>query len=174
MKLKYEVAIKYYTETKNNEQLRYAYNEIEGFTESYNNFKFYYKFDLEYIKNKFGCLFIEELDLDPKIQRSEFLQFLDKYKLKVADNYFQQGNFNLDLIKYAVNKVISQENKLKEEIDINNLWRTNKVNNLISNHYRTYSILASFTLILISFALIVIHFYLYMRNPLNFFNRINE
>ena len=51
MKLKYKVAVKFYTETKNEEQLNYAFKEIESFTEIYNNFKWYYKFNLENIKN---------------------------------------------------------------------------------------------------------------------------
>ena len=53
MKLKYKVAVKYYNETKNHEQLEFAYKEIENFTETYSNFKWYYKFNFEKIKNSY-------------------------------------------------------------------------------------------------------------------------
>jgi len=53
MRNKYVLAIKFFTETKNEEQLTIAYKEIEAFTETYNNFCFYYFFDPENINPKY-------------------------------------------------------------------------------------------------------------------------
>lgn len=50
MKMKYKIAIKFYTETRNEEQLNFAYNEIENFMESYSEFKWFFKFDINKIK----------------------------------------------------------------------------------------------------------------------------
>ncbi len=38
------MAIKFFTETKNEEQLEISYKEIECFMANYNSFKFFYKF----------------------------------------------------------------------------------------------------------------------------------
>ena len=45
MENKYRLAIKFFTETKNEEQLEIAYKEIDKFMETYENFLSYYKFD---------------------------------------------------------------------------------------------------------------------------------
>jgi len=45
MKIKYKIAIKYFTETNNEEQLIIAYNEIENYLQHYYHFKWYYKFN---------------------------------------------------------------------------------------------------------------------------------
>lgn len=44
MKKKYAMAIKFFTETKNEEQLEISYKEIESFMSNYGSFKFFYKF----------------------------------------------------------------------------------------------------------------------------------
>jgi hypothetical protein len=45
MENKYILALKFFSETKNEEQMEIAYNEIEAFMETYENFLFYYFFD---------------------------------------------------------------------------------------------------------------------------------
>jgi hypothetical protein len=191
MKLKYKVAVKFYTETKNEEQLNYAFKEIESFTEIYNNFKWYYKFILENIKNKNGYLIIEDLDLESDIDmelykgyKSDFVNFLDRYKLKIADSIFQQGSFNMDLVKYAIDKVLKKEKKFKEEIDINSLLNNGQFNSGSGNSCKLFpitemtssnlSLFFSFSLAVLSLALIFTHYYMYMKNPLKFFKGINE
>lgn len=49
IKNKYILAIKFYTETKNEEQIKLAYKELESFLETYYNFKWYVKFDLNHL-----------------------------------------------------------------------------------------------------------------------------
>lgn len=49
MKSKYNLAIKFFTESKNEEQLNISYTEIENFLTAYFNFKFYFNFSIESI-----------------------------------------------------------------------------------------------------------------------------
>lgn len=49
MKNKYSLAIKFFTESKNEEQLELSYKEIEAFMTTYEEFKFYLKFSTETI-----------------------------------------------------------------------------------------------------------------------------
>lgn len=51
MKNKYSLAVKFFTESKNEEQLVLTYKEIESFMESFDNFKFYIKFNSDEIPN---------------------------------------------------------------------------------------------------------------------------
>ncbi len=60
MRNKYVLAIKFFTETKNEEQLAIAYKEIESFTETFNSFCFYYFFDPENINPKYLDLLSEQ------------------------------------------------------------------------------------------------------------------
>ena len=57
MENKYILALKFFTETKNEEQMDIAYNEIEAFMETYEYFLFYYFFDSNEIEPTFlDCL----------------------------------------------------------------------------------------------------------------------
>jgi hypothetical protein len=49
MKSKYALAIKFFTESKNEEQLELSYKEIESFMDTYETFKFYLKFSVDEI-----------------------------------------------------------------------------------------------------------------------------
>ena len=60
MEHKYQLAIKFFTETKNEEQLNIAYKEIEGFMQTYENFLFYYTFDPKNIAEKYYNALTEE------------------------------------------------------------------------------------------------------------------
>jgi len=52
MKKKYAMAIKFFTESKNEEQLDISYKEIEHFMNNYSSFKFFYKFQTFNIDEK--------------------------------------------------------------------------------------------------------------------------
>lgn len=52
MKKKYAMAIKFFTETKNEEQLEISYKEIESFMSNFSSFKFFYKFQTFNIDEK--------------------------------------------------------------------------------------------------------------------------
>lgn len=49
MKSKYKLAVKFFTETKNEEQLELTYKEIESFYESYLQFQFFFEFSLDHL-----------------------------------------------------------------------------------------------------------------------------
>lgn len=52
MKKKYAMAVKFFTETKNEEQLEISYKEIEKFMNNFSTFKFFYKFQTFNIDEK--------------------------------------------------------------------------------------------------------------------------
>jgi hypothetical protein len=52
MKKKYAMAIKFFTETKNEEQIEISYKEIESFMSNFSSFKFFYKFEVFNIDEK--------------------------------------------------------------------------------------------------------------------------
>ncbi len=53
MEIKYRLATKFFTETKNEEQLIIAEKEIDTFMSTYENFLFYYSFNPENIPEKY-------------------------------------------------------------------------------------------------------------------------
>jgi hypothetical protein len=50
MKSKYALAIKFFTESKNEEQLDLCYKEIEKFMTTYEKFKFFLNFSIQEIE----------------------------------------------------------------------------------------------------------------------------
>lgn len=118
MKKKYKFVIIYYREIQNDEQLPFAYDEVEYFMERYQKFKFYYRMNivktLEYYKkenkNKNNTDYLDE---------NGFINFLKNYKNKKADSIFQESDFNIQLIRIAISKV-NQDVK-KQEILKNKL-----------------------------------------------------
>jgi hypothetical protein len=186
MKLKYKVAVKYYNETKNSEQLQFAYKEIENFTENYINFKWYYKFNFDKIMNYYLRYNQQEsLDLDYEIEkillkenicRVQFINFMERYKYKIVDSIFQSGNYNVELIKYAIKKVIVRE---KSEFDINTILKKEKFDfsthsTRSQNDSSNLSMFFSFSLVILSIALIFIHYYMYMKYPHKFFKEFQR
>ena len=119
MKNKYKFVIIYYREIQNEEQLSYAYDEVDYFMERYQKFKFYYMMNvsqvLETYKNSYKS---NEKDFS-YLEDTVFLNFLKNYKNKKSDGIFQDSHFNLELIKIAIGKV-NQELK-KQEILKNQL-----------------------------------------------------
>ena len=60
MKNKYKLAVKFYNETHNEEQLHIAYKEIEQFYEIYYIFKYYYNFSSQNINREVFAMLNEE------------------------------------------------------------------------------------------------------------------
>jgi hypothetical protein len=60
MKNKYKLAIKFYTETRNEEQLQIAYKEIDKFYEIYYLYKYYYNFSPKKLNKQLFSLLKEE------------------------------------------------------------------------------------------------------------------
>ena len=119
MKSKYNLAVKFFTETKNQEQLYLTYKEYEAFHETFEQFKFFYKFKIESIDPKaYNQLTEEEKKMlsDPNNAK-----FIERQKANICDYIFSNGKFNLELYKYALDKVFEEyrqqieEEKKKEE-----------------------------------------------------------
>ena len=119
MKSKYNLAVKFFTETKNQEQLDLTYKEFEAFHETFEQFKFFYKFKIESIDPKaYNQLSEDERKMfeDPNNTKS-----IERQKSNICDYIFSNGKFNLELYKYALDKVFEEyrlkmeEEKKKEE-----------------------------------------------------------
>jgi len=185
MKLKYKVAVKFYTETRNQEQLNFAYKEIDSFSDNYNNFKWYYKFKLEKIKNDFNFFSFTDLDINPEIEKlltvvnSEFANYVDRFKYKMADSVFQHGNYNHELVKYAIDKVIKKQNEDSNHVDINTILnsQTSSKSNYFSITEQTssnISLLFMISFVIFSIGLVFTHYYMYLKNPVNFFSNFQK
>ena len=112
MKSKYNLAVKFFTETKNQEQLDLTYKEYEAFHETFEQFKFFYKFKLESIDPKaLNQLPEDEQKMlqDPNNQKS-----IEHQRANICDYIFGNGKFNLELYRYALDKVF-EEYRLKME-----------------------------------------------------------
>ncbi len=186
MKLKYKVAMKFYTETRNEQQLDFAYKELDSFYDSYNNFKWYYKFNLDKIKSDYFNFFtFSDLDLKPEVEKlltftgnKEFVFFVDRFKYKMADAVFQKSNYNYDLVKYAIDKVIKKQHEDNNNIDINSILNNQKEE---SKHFiiteetsSDISLWFSFSLVVISIGLIFAHYYMYSKNPIKYFSNFQR
>ena len=114
MKNKYNLAVKFFTETKNKEQLELTYKEYEGFHETYEQFKFFFKFKVETIDPKLLAQLTEE---EKKILSSpESLKKIERRRYNICESIFGGGNFNIELYRWSLDKVFSEERiKLEEE-----------------------------------------------------------
>ena len=114
MKSKYNLAVKFFTETKNQEQLDLTYKEFEGFHETFEQFKYFYKFKLETIDPKvINQLNEEEKKMlqDPNTQKT-----IERQKNGICEFIFSHGNYNIELYKYALDKIFEEERvKMEEE-----------------------------------------------------------
>jgi hypothetical protein len=112
MKSKYNLAVKFFTETKNDEQLKLTYNEYESFHKSYENFKFFYKFKYETIDPKL----LNQLDEEEKklLMDNNFMRIIDQHKARICEDIFGSGDYNIELFQYALEKVFEEERKEQE------------------------------------------------------------
>ena len=110
IKNKYKFAVKYFSETKNKAQMELTYKEFENFYENYEKFKFFYKFNLDFIKISDIKLTQTEISIicDPKNKEK-----VKNAKNKICEYIFAHSNYNSGLYQYAVNKICNVENKNK-------------------------------------------------------------
>lgn len=181
MKLKYEIALKYYNETKNEMQLEFAYKELENFLDNYQNYKYFFKLDTTKIfENIFPDI---QFELAPVIikNRGEYTEFLEKYKYKVSDTIFQQGNYNIDLIRYAIDKINKENTSAVQENEMMNVNDRIKFGNFVTGckvfkevNSTGLSLVLTISLFLLSAVFIFTHFYLYVKNPAKFFQTFHK
>ena len=113
MKSKYNLAVKFFNETKNDEQLKLTYKEFEEFHKSYENFKFFYKFKSMSIDPKI----INQLDEEEKkiLSDNSLEKLFDEHRFSICDDLFGNGNYNIELFTYALEKIFGDERKEEEE-----------------------------------------------------------
>ena len=113
MKNKYNLAVKFFTETKNQEQLDLTYKEYETFHETFEQFKYFYKFKIDSIDPKV----VNQLNEEEKkmLQDPETPKLIEKYRANICEYIFGHGNFNLELYRFALEKIFDEERKKMEE-----------------------------------------------------------
>lgn len=95
------------------------------------------------------------------MKQGKFICLVNFYKNKVADAIFKTGNFNNDLLKYAVSKISSEARKQHNTNKTIEAYKTvSKETEGISTQF---SCLLLFILLMFSFLLIWIHSYLYSK-----------
>ena len=112
MRSKYNLAVKFFTETKNQEQLDLTYKEFEGFHEIFEQFKFFYKFKIDSIDPKV----INQLNEEEKkmLQDPQTPKIIERQRRNICEYIFSHGNYNLELYKYALDKIF-EEDRIKNE-----------------------------------------------------------
>ena len=114
MKSKYNLAVKFFTETKNKEQLDLTYKEFEGFHEVFEQFKYFYKFKIESIDPKV----INQLNEEEKkmLEDPNTSKIIERQRANICEYIFSHGNYNLELYKYALDKIFEEDRiKMEEE-----------------------------------------------------------
>ncbi len=111
IKKKYNLAVKFFTETKNQAQLDLTYKEYESFYEVFNKFKNYYKFST----NKIDKKVIEQLNDNEKkiLYNIRCQKLIEKNKICICEHIFIHGNYNVELYKYVVDKIFKEEKSQK-------------------------------------------------------------
>ena len=49
------------------------------------------------------------------MEEKDFNLYIDEYKYKVCENVFSEGNYNIELFQYSLEKVFEEERKAEEE-----------------------------------------------------------
>jgi hypothetical protein len=165
MKSKYNLAVKFFNETKNDEQLKLTYKEFEEFHKSYENFKFFYKFKNMTIDPKI----LNQLDEEEKLILSDtnLEKLFDEHRFSICDDLFGNGNYNIELFTYALEKIFGDERKEEEEREKREAalrpkvtWTQWLINISKSNFVKYMSII----FVLLSIVAIGAQFYLYSGN----------
>jgi len=119
MKSKYHLALKFFNETKNSDQLDICYKEIEVFLDTFGEFKFYIELDLRRLDPKLEAqMDYEEREL---LKNQDFLRIFNDYRLRSCEEVFtNNNNYNFELFRYALDKVFEEERKIKEKEDAKN------------------------------------------------------
>ena len=155
IKKKYNLAFKFFTESKNQAQLDLTYKEYESFYETFNKFKKFYKFSINTIENKV----IDQLSDKEKKNLFDInnRKIIEKNKKCICQYIFINGNYNAELYKYVVDKILEEENNKKEIENKSKLKILQHILNLSKGKYFMFKI--SLCFIIISFVSIGFQLY---------------
>ena len=90
----------------------------ESFYEIYNQFKFFYKFSIKTLEKKV----IEQLNDNEKkkLFDAKNLKIIEKNKIFACEFIFTHGNYNAELYKYVVDKILEEEsNQIESKLKFN-------------------------------------------------------
>ena len=113
MKKQYKQIIQFFSETNNPKQLDLTYDEYELFMESYEQFKFYYKFQIGSIDPKV----INKLNEDKKkmiMDETKYDFYLKRIK-HLCEYIYSNGKYNIEIFQFAFDTVLEEETQQKEE-----------------------------------------------------------
>lgn len=144
MRRKYYLALKYYMETNNQQQITCTYNELDQLNNFFQDFQFYLLLDKELVN------FLAPKD--KSLNKDLYDNLTQLYKLRLASNIFEQANFNQDLMKEILLKI--KPPTPKEEIQIKAFEKKNDMS----------TSLILFIFLLICFLIIYVQSYLYSVN----------
>jgi len=112
------------------------------------------------------------------LNNEDIVKLIESYKYRMSEDIFSNGEYNYELFKYAIERILDSEQKEKDEKDNNSpeLKLKKQINeekkkekNLEANKGNIVSLLLSFLIMLFSMLLIGCHYFIYSSNP-NFFN----
>jgi hypothetical protein len=160
IKKKYVLAFKFFTETKNYIQLDLTYKEYESFYDIYNKFKFFYKFNPSKINEKI----LHHLNENEKniLFDVNNKTLIEKNKKNICEYIFSNSNYNKELYKYAVDKILEEE-KTQNEKDIKSSKIKNEINDKNKKCFVIKTSICSFILIFVSVGLQIF----YLKNIRN-------
>ena len=157
IKKKYNLAVKFFTETKNKDQLDLTYKEYESFYEVFNQFKYFYKFSVNSVEKKV----LESLNDNEKkkLLDEKNKKMIERNKKCICEYIFAHGNYNVELYKYVVEKIFKEE---KEKKELENKSKLNIFLQVLNLSKRKYFILKTsicfIILSLVSFGFQVYYF----------------
>ena len=136
IKKKYNLAVKFFTETKNKDQLDLTYKEYEALYEVYNQFKYFYKFSINSVEKKV----LENLNDNEKrkLFDEKNKKMIERNKKCICEYIFAHGNYNVELYKYVVEKIFKEE---KDKKEIENKSKLNIFLEVLNLSKRKYFIL---------------------------------
>ena len=160
IKKKYVLAFKFFTETKNYIQLDLTYKEYESFYDIYNKFKFFYKFNPSKMNEKI----LHHLNENEKniLFDVNNKTLIEKNKKNICEYIFSNSNYNKELYKYAVDKILEEE-KTQNEKDIKSSKIKNEINDKNKKCFVIKTSICSFILIFVSVGLQIF----YLKNIRN-------
>ncbi len=155
IKKKYNLAVKFFTKTKNQDQLDLTYKEYESFNEVFYKFKYFYKFSI----NSLDKRVIEHLNDNEKriLFDSKNKKIIEKNKIRICEHIFIHGNYNVELYKYVVDKIFEEEKSKKTK---DNKVKYNILHQILNSSFKGKNFIIKISLCFIILNLVTIGFHM--------------
>ena len=112
MKKNYKLAIKFFLESQNQENLDFLYKDFELFQETYQRYKMFYKFNINSIDPKA----LNRLNEEEKkmLQEESKMQMYQRRRAHILEDIYSHGIYNIELFRYSFDQVLEEERKQME------------------------------------------------------------